>query len=76
MPHQREVVAWNNFTSLDQDVEKLIYPLSEGDEYDCGYGNEVYSQMNVFQGALEWFNDIVNGEYMDLKYLNLPSPQK
>lgn len=53
----RHTVAWNNFRDAEEDVEKLIYPLKIGDEVDCGAVNEVLSQLDVFQGTLEHFNE-------------------
>ena len=39
-----------------QDVEKLVYPIKIGDDYDKGCLNEVESQIDVFQGSLKKFN--------------------
>ena len=39
----KTIIAWNNFVSEQDDVEKLVYPMSIGDEYDKGQINEVIS---------------------------------
>ena len=52
----RNIISWDNFTSEQQDVEKLVYPIVIGDEYDKGCINEVRSQIDTFQGSLQKFN--------------------
>ena len=41
---------------INDRVEKLIYPLEIGDKYDTGASNELNTQINVFQGSLEYLN--------------------
>lgn len=52
----KQINTWDAFQNLEEDVEKLIYPMQSGDNYDTGKINEVLSQIYVFQGILSKFN--------------------
>ena len=45
---EKTTITWNNFESMDQDVEKLIYPMKMDDDYDQEVIGDVASQVNVF----------------------------
>ena len=45
--------------NIDDNVEKLIYPLEQDDCYDCGKINEFDSQIYLFQGALSGMNSFI-----------------
>ena len=34
MSNYRHILAWNNFTNIEDKVERIAFPLSLGDEYD------------------------------------------
>lgn len=70
---RRDVVSWRYFENLGDDVEKLIFPLRAGDQYDSGQINEVLSQAHVFQGTLECFNESKETQMVP-QCLNLPLP--
>lgn len=52
----KHLITWHNFSSVNDNVEKLLYPIESGDIYDRGLINEVDSQVHVFQGVLSKFN--------------------
>lgn len=72
-PAQRQITTWVNFTNLSDDVEKLIYPLREGDDYDGGHINEVHSQLYVFQGVLSFLNESSSSKKKQ-RVMTLPAP--
>lgn len=57
----KDIIAWDNFVAEQDDVEKLVYPMVVGDEYDKGETNEVLSQIHAFQGTLFKFNSCPSG---------------
>lgn len=67
------MTTWDNFRMEQEDVEKLIYPLTNGDEYDKGEVNEVLSQIHAFQGSLAKFNDCCS-QNANPEALTLPKP--
>ena len=62
-----------DFQDINDRVEKLTYPLEIGDKYDTGASNELYTQINVFQGSLEHLNYALLGSPSHIGR-NLPRP--
>ena len=50
--------TWHDLESIDDNVEKLIFPMELDDDYDRGKINEYHSQVNFFQGSLSLINSL------------------
>ena len=55
-----QIKTWRDLETINDNVEKLIFPLELDDEYDRGKINEFQSQINVFQGSLSHLNNVAN----------------
>ena len=50
------IKTWHDVNTVEDSLEKIIYPLQMDDEYDRGKVNEYQSQINCFQGSLSAMN--------------------
>lgn len=53
------MITWLELESIDDTMEKLVFPLEQDDCYDRGKINEFNSQIYLFQGSLSHLNSFI-----------------
>ena len=71
--------TWYDLENVNDNLEKLIYPLEMDDKFDRGKVHEYESQVKVFQGSLSRFNDVdeehsYEASSQSHQHLELPRP--